>query len=445
MRSMMYSVVVILALVTTFSNVTHAEETQAGDAAALQMETPKAPEAVKAAPKTAATAEFKPGKGLDIRSTDGDFRLKLKLFGHLLYTATGGDGPTAKGKTRGTDDWMQSMTMRRIWLYMSGNVFGKHNKYKLQLGFSPKDMGYKDGAPTKGPVMDYYFTFDYLRDFTVQVGQYRIPFNKQRIMGYGNLQFVDRSIGNFEFTLDRDMGLEFRSDDLGGWEKLRYRAGVFLGEGLESYEESDFGLLYLARVEYLPLGFYKDYVEGDIKRMETPGLSFGLAYAFIDDAKNDKGVKGSAPDDGGTTDFHALTADVNFKYKGFSLNGEFYYRNGTRDYGSVQAEDDNGNLLFETDGVTPLVDREDPRDGYGWYTQLGYVIPWAPVEFTGRYGQVRGMGDSTLGDLDEIGFGVNWYIHGTGLALKADYNHYYRDNDMGDATDQVRMSLQATL
>ena len=60
----------------------------------------------------------------------------------------------------------------------------------------------------ESPLLSYYLEFDYLRDLTVRVGQYKIPFSRQRVISSGNQQMVDRSIANGEFNLDRDIGID---------------------------------------------------------------------------------------------------------------------------------------------------------------------------------------------------------------------------------------------
>ena len=72
---------------------------------------------------------------------------------------------------------------------------------------------------------------------------------------------------NAEFTLDRDLGLDIRSKDLFGLDKLRYYAGVYIGEGRNTSNKTigagDQGLLYIGRVEIMPLGSFDDYSEAD--------------------------------------------------------------------------------------------------------------------------------------------------------------------------------------
>jgi len=289
---------------------------------------------------------------------------------------------------------------------------------------------------------DFYLEFDYLRDFTLRMGQYKLPYSQQRVISSGRLQMVDRSIAGKEFDFDRDIGLDFRSKDFLGLGKLRYYAGMYFGGGRDNYAlepvGKDGGLVYLARVEFAPFGQFDDYVEGDFKRTKRPRLSLGASYSYMDDAVFNKGTKGSEPSDGSTTDIHNVNATVVFKSSGFSLLSEFFWRQGTRNpdavYG-IQAE-------YDGDGNAFLPEVEGPRNGYGWYAQGGYMIPKLPLELASRYSQVRAVGaSSTITDRDELGGGINWYIARHPFKIQLDYFRVWEE-EMGTGEDQIRLQTQ---
>lgn len=123
------------------------------------------------------------------------------------------------------------MSLRRARLILAGNLFTQHIKYRLEITGAPVELGYKDGAIHRIPLLDLYLTLDRVRDATVQIGQYKLPYNHQRMLRASGLQFVDRTGANNEFTLDRDLGLDLRSTDVAGLGKFRYYAGVYLGDG----------------------------------------------------------------------------------------------------------------------------------------------------------------------------------------------------------------------
>src|SRR5690606_18113427 len=140
--------------------------------------------------------------------------------------------------------------------------------------------------------------------FNVWLGQMKVPFSRQRVNSSSALNMPDRSLVSSEFNLTRDLGVMFTSQDLGGLGgRLAYYAGVFMGEGRNAFNLSDFGLLYVGRLEVRPFGKFDDYSEGDLARSPTPGLSIAGAYAFQDRAHALRGVAGDYPADRGTTDF----------------------------------------------------------------------------------------------------------------------------------------------
>jgi hypothetical protein len=369
----------------------------------------------------ASQMKFKPGKGLQVTSKDGKFRLTTRLRAQMRYTLDQEDGAFSHG-----------FQLRRARLLFNGHVFGKHNTFKFELAVSPKDIGLKSGGTiSKSPLLDWYFHFSQLRDLNVRIGQYKVPYSRQRVVSSGNLQMVDRSIANGEFTLDRDVGFDIRSKDVGGLGFLRYYAGVYMGEGHSSYANGDFGMMYLARVEALPLGMFKDYSEGAFARSTKPKLSIGAAFGYVDEAKKNKGIVGSIPVDGGTTDTLNITADASFRVSGLSVETAYFWRQGARNPGD--AIDEAGEPIAT----------EPARDGMGYYGQIGYLVPRQPLEITGRFGQLLSSGpDSGLSDTSEVGLGLNYYFAQHPMKLQADYFHFWGEDGVAEGSDQVRVQLQ---
>ncbi|MDH5676599.1 MAG: OprO/OprP family phosphate-selective porin [Myxococcales bacterium] len=418
------------------AEATEAEATDANSEAETYADPAVAPTAAPAKPSgdhdvDNSKTRFRPGKGLHVESADGDFALATRLRAQFLYT------------TEKTDQWQQSFQIRRARLQFGGHVFGKNNKFKAEFAVSPRDMGMRDrpdaeAEPKTSPLLDWYLDFTQLRDLSLRVGQYKIPHNRQRVVSSGNLRLVDRSIVNSEFTLDRDLGFDLRSKDLFGLGFLRYYAGIYVGEGRNRNTMDDFGMLYLARVEVLPMGDFKDYSEGDHARTPEPKLSIGLGYAHLENGKKDRGVLGTRPADGGVTDFDSLTADVVFRLMGFSFETEFMYRDGKRQPGN--AVDPATMMPFPVSG---------PRNGYGIMGQAGYLLPDLDLEVVARVGANRQAGDeSVLDEQTELGGGVNYYFAEHPLKLQLDYFHLTeRAGDDPDADweseDRIRLQLQA--
>jgi len=376
-------------------------------------------------PRTVDTSKmtFKPGKGLEISSEDGEFKMITRLRAQMRYTLEQEDGDLAHG-----------MQLRRARLMFKGHMFGKHNGYKFELAVSPKDIGLDPagaGTVSKSPMLDWYFNFSHSRDLTLRMGQYKVPYSRQRVVSSGNLQFVDRSMVNGEFNLDRDIGFDLRSKDLFGLGLLRYYAGIYMGEGHSSWDTGDFGMMYLGRLEVLPMGMFKDYSEGAFERSPKAKLSAGVGFGYVDEAKKNKGIIGSVPADGGTTDTINMTADLTFRVSGLSLESAFFVRDGTRN---------DGDAVDELDVAVPT---EDPRDGMGFYAQAGYLVPNTPLEISSRYGQVlAASSDSSLSDSSEAGLGLNYYFAQHTMKLQGDYFRNWGEDGFGSGSDEVRLQLQ---
>jgi len=360
---------------------------------------------------------YKPGTGLHIESADGRFAIATRVRAQLRYQVGFGDG-----------DPEHVLQIRRARLQFKGHAFNKHNKYKIELAFSPRDLSMKDGVPGRTPLLTWYMEFDYLRDLTVRVGQYKIPYSRQRVVSSGDLQLVDRALANGEFNHDRDIGFDIRSKDVGGLGGyLKYYVGVYMGEGRDFGDKNatpDFRLHYLGRVEVQPFGKFQDYKEADMNRNLTPKLSIGAAYAFHHGSQGLRGVLGTTAEDGGTTDYHSMTADYAFKMGGFSSTGEFHLRQGTRNPGDAG----------------PVT---DARNGMGWFVQAGFLIPKIPLEVAARYSGVTGIGDQTsLSEAHSAGGGISYYVAGHPWKIQADFFHEWDGDTTTTNSNLFRTQLQ---
>ncbi len=413
---------------------------------------------------------FRPGKGLSITSADGNFQINTRVRAQFLYSLRGHTAGSPSG-----EDFSHDLRIRRARLAFTGFFFGEDNRYKLEIAVSPNDLAINDHAPNEdidiqtSPLLDFYFDFRQNRDFNVRIGQYKVPYNRQRVISSGNLQMVDRSIANGEFNLDRDIGFDLRSRDLGGLDMFRYYAGIYMGRGRDSRGFEDFGdlgLTAIGRVEYLPFGMFNDYKEVDFERSADPRLSLGFAYSYQNNANGLRRIRSSSPDDcigmpgdltdpgscaneattPGTVDNHNITADMMFKMLGFSAQSEVYWRAGTRDPG----QDDMGVVA---DFVEPA------RNGVGWFLQAGYLLPSLPVELSARYSITRGIGDrqafvdvdaqdgyTSLGDENALGGGLSWYIARHPYKVQLDYFRVWGDEIAGIAGEHIlRLQLQGSI
>jgi len=382
---------------------------------------------------------FEPGKGLRVGSADGEFELDVRAR------------IQARAELEHTDKPELTAQIRRLRLVLQGHSFGKRNRFYIQLGFSPRDqlgaLAVEDGSIRRTPLRDARIEVERHRDLTIVVGQTKVPFSRQRLISSGSLELPDRAITNEEFNLDRDLGVIVRSDNLGGFGgMLGYAAGVFTGRARNAFEAQPVDLLYVARLDLRPTGAFDDLEEADLGRTKQPRLGLGLAYAFQDDAIADRGGYGELFPDGGTTDYHHVTADAMFKWRGFSAQLAVHLRHGANRRGG-DLRDETGELILPPPA----------RSGVGGLVQLGYVFPGRPLQLVTRYAFVRNPydEDSALWWRDEAGVGIGWYFRKHGYKLQADYlRQFGRDTGPAGASyldalhggsDLVRVQLQLVL
>jgi len=338
-------------------------------------------------------------------------------------------------------DPRQTFQVRRARVGSTGHLVSPDFKYRLELAVGPREVNTRDGVPQTSPLLDVVVDWQRLRDLNVRVGQYKVPFDRQRIIPFFKLQFIDRALTDTEFSFDRDVGADLHSSDLFGLGLLRYNLGVFSGDGRNSFELGDLGLTYVARLELLPFGLFDDYSEGDFAR---GGLraSVGAAYLRIEGAPTERGILGSRPADGGTTDLQVATVDLLLQVHGWSILSAVFLRSGSRNTGPLV--DATGAPRLGADGQPLAV--APTRDGSGLLVQGGYLLPFFPLELAARYAVVDGSttrGRDGLVRAEEFAGAINYYFAQHQLKLQANHARIAQNGDYTGALARTLVQLQA--
>jgi phosphate-selective porin OprO/OprP len=384
-----------------------------------ELEDPKRAERTATAPVDSEAVDFRPGTGLHVASRDGRFTLALRFRTQIQYAI---DNPE-------TDDNEQTLMVRRMRLLFAGRAFHEHVRYYLQFGFSNRDM-LPEGDSRRTPIRDVRIDLDHWRDLNFRIGETKVPFSRERLTSSGDLQMVDRSLANEEFNLDRDIGIQALSRDLGGLGLFGYAAGVFLGEGRGAFQPTGIDMLFAGRLEVFPLGKFEHESMVDFART-SPRFALSAGYGYLQNGKRTRGLLGDIPDDGGTTDSHNATADLVIKAYGFSSLFAVHYRKGTRNPGDA------------VDEMGLPIPVEAARNGWGVLAQAGYLLPRTPYELSVRYTRVRGRGTTSLDDREEIAGGLGWYFADHNIKLQIDYARTWDDGTGAD--HRVRAQTQIAL
>ena len=263
---------------------------------------------------------FTYGKGLGIQSPDSLFLLNIRFRIQNrvgVFTNSHSDFSSNDIEAR----------IRRLRLRFDGFVYNPKFTYVIQLSFSRGDWDYEAfGFPNV--IRDAMIFYAINKKLTVGMGQTKLPGNRQRVISSGDQQFPDRSIVNAYFNIDRDFGVQiYYNDKIGKQFNYVLRGAVSSGEG-RNFNETDNGLSYTGRIEFLPLGLFKnggDYFESDLEREPKPKLSIGLTANYNARATRAGGQLGEPLYE--ARDFTTYQADMIFKYRGFSILTEFMQRN----------------------------------------------------------------------------------------------------------------------
>ncbi|MCE3297361.1 MAG: phosphate-selective porin [Crocinitomicaceae bacterium] len=330
-------------------------------------------------------------------------------------------GYESKSETDFTPETFE-FRVRRLRLKAEGFIYNPKWTYKLQLSFSRGDMDWEGNKPSNintsvNVVRDAVVSYNFTKDFSVTLGQTKLPGNRQRVISSGDQQFVDRSIVNATLTLDRDFGV-FLSYDRPYY---RIKGAVTSGEGRNS-TRSDKGLSYTGRLEILPLGKFtgkNDYVEGDLEREQKPKISIAGTYNYNVHALRSGGQLGD--DLFKPVNIHNVQLDVLFKYKGFAFYDEYCLR--LAEDSPVTANADMTQFVNVFHGFGNLAQLSYLfKNNYEIAVRYAFIKPYSALYFNPDYASVNVNGQ------DHYHLGVSKYINGHRLKVQANLTYNTRTN-----------------
>ena len=367
-------------------------------------------------------------------------------------------------QNNGFEDVSSNWLIRRSRLKFDGFAFNPKFKYKIELGLSNRDHGGENihTNNTSNLILDAFVRWNFYKNMEVWFGQTKLPGNRERVISSQKLQFVDRSLVNSRYNIDRDMGIQFRNKLKFGSIVTRQALAISQGEGRNRTNKKDpnpsTGFEYTGRLEVLPLGEFTgkgDYFSSDLKREETPKVSIGITYDVNQNAARERGNLGDyieTEDENGDiivdhenlATLNTILGDVMFKYKGFSLLGEFANKTMDRDrsYDTIETEDESGEV------ITTYSILNNYYTGTGITVQAGYLLK-NNLEPAIRYTTISpelltgNLADQSE-DLQEMyTLGLSRYIVGHSLKVQTDFS-LIRDTDQytSDITEEYLWRFQ---
>ena len=317
------------------------------------------------------------------------------------------------------DEVETNLLVRRARLKFEGVAINPKFQYKVELGLTNRDHG-SPIPQTKNSariILDAVVKYEIAGNTHLWFGQTKLPGNRERVISSAKLQFVDRSLLNSNYNIDRDMGVQLHQKfDIGNM-KAKAIVSVSQGEGRNITSGNEGGFDYTSRVELLPFGSFTskgDYFGSDLKREEVPKLALGLTYDYNVNASRQRGNTGSFL--GQTRTLSTIFADMMFKYKGFSVMAEY----------AIKSSDGSSVFIDETDSL-----EYNFVTGSALNIQAGYLLP-SDWELAARFTSVTPEYILEQDDVSMYTVGISKYIDGHNLKVQSDFS-IIREGEMEDS------------
>lgn len=374
-------------------------------------------------------------KGFGFATRDGKFATNLQWRAQFRYSNPFGSDPRQISAFE--EESTSSFEQRRLRMKIGGHGFQPWIKYYFEVDLQPARDVDADAISSGARVIDWRVDLAKWDWGGIRMGQWKIDLNRERVDSSGRQQFVERSIVNRIFTVDRQVGVQFRGRLFeGSPADLNYYAGVFNGEG-RSVKNSSEDHLYMARLQWNFLGRELAFRQTDVEFTERPTGSFALAGFTNTGPCTRWSSSGCGNLDGflkpaiAQPDQYRIEQGVQefaFKYQGFSFQQEWHRK-------------------FITDRV------EGTESALtGTYVQAGYFFhnlfegfP-APLELAARYAYVKEPNKfdrAFYNEREEFTVGANWFFKGHSNKLTFDFSHLTLDDTVLRATDsENRVRLQ---
>ncbi len=378
-------------------------------------------------------------KGVRLESADGNFQTNLLWRAQLRATNPYRSDPR---QLSSFDNEEFTAEGRRLRMKIGGHGYRPWLKYYFEVDLQPTRSSGSSSSGSSARVIDWRIDVAKNKKFGVRVGQWKIDYNRERVDSSGRQQFVERSIINRTFTIDRQVGLSFRGRLFEGTgADLRYYAGAFTGEG-RGVANDDENLMYATRLQWNFMGRDLALRQTDVERTEKPTGTFSLAGA----THRGRATRWSSSGGGNLDGFSSVgaaadgqyrvsqaVAELAFKYQGFSTQNEFHYKH-------VQ------------DTTLGAGNAARNSDLYGYYTQFGYFFhemnPSFPeeLELAIRHAWLTEPNASDFNfenEREETTLAANWFFNGHNNKLTLDYSYLTLDDGAVDDSDHAhRVRLQ---
>lgn len=318
--------------------------------------------------------KYRLGEGVTFSAPDGGYNINLRGFVQTTFETR---------KYEGDDDFYSRFRMRRLRLRLQGDAWGGKVGYRLQTDFAQSKGG--DGE-LNGMLLDAFITYKPVKGLSFSFGQKSTPTDNRELgMTSNTLSLPDRSKLSSYFGSIREVGIfADGSFHVGHTGYLRPSITITDGDGSATFSKRHGGFKYGARVDYLPFGLFRASGEnrgGDMVREVVPKLSIGTTWSYNNGISDRRGRESGSilylDDDNreALPDYMKFGVDFLFKYRGFSMLGEYVKSWGFVPDKITQRVRNDGTTSKDFGGNVEDYVKARMMLGSGYNIQAGYMFP----------------------------------------------------------------------
>lgn len=381
-----------------------------GVSVAAQTEPPAAPPTVKV---------HYGEDGLELESSDGRFSARIGLRAQFRWSYPLDDEPITPDEFADPDD--AAFSINRARLKWGGHAYAPWLQY------------YTEYEVANNRLLDLRFTFARWPALQFRLGQWKPEYNRERRDSSGEQQFVDRSIANRTFTIDRQPGMMvfghlYQGTRADSW----YYAGTFSGAGLGNFDNEGTPM-WMGRYQWNFLGRDLEFSQSDVKMRERPAASVAGAtvsnrsrYTRFSSSGGGE-LEGFPSDVAERYDVRQAVLEVAYQHRGLSLQSEYHWKRIEDRQTSVRTTFDGGYAQagYFLHGVWPSFPR-----------QLEVAMRAASVDQDTAGAPVR----------RELSWVGNWFVSGHRNKLTAELSRLTLDDPAtNDRVWRVRIQWDISL
>ena len=323
---------------------------------------------------------YEPGEGIHI-TNEKDYNIRFSGF--LQPMVESRFYPDMEGKKD-----FQRFRMRRMIAKLSGEAKEKQISYQLQIDLTGSSDGGGDGT-SNNYLMDAWVGWKPNRNLEIVVGQENSPTDSREMgMTSTSLQMIDRSPVALAFSSIREFGVFVNTQFKAGRNAILLPSVALTnGDGANVFAKDHGGMKIGGRLDYLPFGKFGNggqFRQTDMERELTPKLVIGATYSYNSGISDRRGRQSGTilylDSLGKETlpDYQKFGIDFLFKYRGFSVLGEFIKTSATvpKTISQRVRTDGTAATTFLVNGVQDMPNYVKGRLmlGTGFNIQAGYLF-----------------------------------------------------------------------